>query len=139
MKKYNTKGTKIYNYLVDKTVKGEEIPNLTGITKDLDMIMKTVSSALIRLDMDGKIRYERGKVLWVKVPKASADREREIKTVKQQKLFSREEFKELYTKAVTELLKNIIETSKNMESNERVKLMSSILNITDNLEDKLFN
>jgi len=139
MRKYITKGTEIYNYLVEKTLNGEEIPNLMGIVKDLDMVMQTVSCALIRLDMEGKIRYQRGKVLWVKVPKASADREKEIKTVKQQKLFSKDEFKELYTKAVTELLKNIIETSKSMESDERVKLMSSILNITDNLEDKLFN
>ena len=135
----NGNNKRIYDYLVERTINGEEIPPLTKLAKTLDMNMKTASCALIRLDMDNKIKYNHGKVLWVKIPKASADREREIKTTKQQKLFSKDEFKELYTKAVTELLKNIIETSKTMPSDERVKLMSSILNITDNLEDKLFN
>jgi hypothetical protein len=138
MEKYNTKGTQIYNYLVEKTVKGEEIPNLTGIVKDLNMISQTVSCALIRLDMDGKIRYEHGKVLWVKVPKANADREREIKTVKHQKTYTSEEIRTKYKNAVNELLKSIIDTTNDMPSDRKIDLMKSILNITDNLQNKLF-
>lgn len=135
----NGNNKRIYDYLVEKTLNGEEIPMLTNLAKTLDMNMKTASSAMIRLDMSGKIKYNHGKVLWVKIPKASANREREIKTTKQQKLFSKEEMKEKYEQAVTELLTQIIATSKNMASDERVKLMSSILNITDNLENKLFD
>lgn len=135
----NSNNKRIYDYLVERTINGEEIPPLTKLAETLDINMKTASSAMIRLDMSGKIKYNHGKVLWVKIPKASANREREIKTTKQQKLFSKEEMKEKYEQAVTELLTQIIATSRNMASDERVKLMSSILNITDNLENKLFD
>lgn len=135
----NSNNKRIYDYLVERTINGEEIPPLTKLAETLEINMKTASSAMIRLDMSGKIKYNHGKVLWVKIPKASANREREIKTTKQQKLFSKEEMKEKYEQAVTDLLTQIIATSKNMASDERVKLMSSILNITDNLENKLFD
>lgn len=141
MKKYETGASKrTMDYLVAKVKNNETIPNLTQMGIELAISRQTLSACLIRLANKGKIKYRKGQVLMVQIPQANAQFERTFKTVKQEEKMSTSELKQRYDEIVKEIITNFIKAipSEELNAESIMQYSTSILNITNNIKEKLF-
>lgn len=142
MKKYNLGASKrVENYLVEKAKNNEPIPNANRISTELGLGSSTVFYALQSLAKKNKIKYSNGKVLMVLTPQANAQFERTFKTVKHEVKVSPSDLKEKYDEVVKEIITNFIKEIPSEElTTERITQCSnSILNISNNIKNKLFS
>ena len=139
--KYNEKYMQVYEYLVERTNNGLKIPNPIDLSKLLGMTTGSIYYSLDKLGKLGKIKYKRGKVLMVLTPSANGDRQREFKSVIQSKNVSLVDISKKYDTIVKDLISDYIKSipSDELSSEKISSYVTSILNITNNIKDKLFD
>lgn len=139
--KYNEKYIQVYEYLVERTNNGLKIPNPVDLSKLLGMTTGSIYYSLDKLGKLGKIKYKKGKVSMVLTPSASGDRQREFKSVVQSKNVSLVDISKKYDTIVKDLITEYIKSipSDELSSEKISSYVTSILNITNNIKNKLFD
>ena len=138
--KYNEKYIQVYDYLVERTQNGLKIPNPVDLSKILGMTTGSIYYSLDKLGKLGKIKYKKGKISMILTPSVSGNRQREFKSVIQQKNISFVEMSKKYDTIVKDLISDYIKSipSEELSSEKIGSYVTSILNITNYIKSKLF-
>lgn len=135
----NRTQVKILLYLQAKARKGEIMPSLPDLAKELNVNYSTLSDNLGKLRKMGKINYKCGKILnvYAETPKGNI----EFKPVEQHKTkYGVKELEEKYDKCVKEIVCEYInKIDASSFTNENInKIVNGITTLTNNLKERLF-